>query len=634
MKANVSARGYTTVILIINMKRFITQEDDERKRFETLRGKRDFANVLRTVWPEQVRKQDIFTTMEDFRKRNISEAGKQLETGDIIATDQIGFATGVFRSLMLEEYSFPAYAVDKSRIQFSPDLETNFQFKTLFKRVWDRWEIYIRPTFSGFFVIRLTNRYQEKTRSLLAIAQDVLRLQESIDVLSAQKWLEHSRERYFNDPDTLDIKERSVKALLDWVGGNDHKGELLYYPIQWKIAMEVASRFVELIGSEIPMPEAKPINLVRPDPSLSIPLHDSYVIHHFDDVLAEPSLFKKPNGKTKSNAQSIVSLNDIRQSHILKRTLVNLIEGSLLRSQSIHSSKATDVLNTQTIESTSYFPNPKWSLADNLFELNQASWNDEFCLLGARTALIIPSQEWKNSEISVSTVPSSTLHVKYLRYWGAIERMVEFVIEIRVLSQLIESESYDLLREIAQTVHETRSKLFTGDIKLDQRLPDLVTRAAYLRHLAALSQSLSHPQLWSRAEYAIQKATYLLEQLGVPTILEHIERNITSISSVVDHVDELYLADLSEKENDNSTILSLGLAAASLTLTLLMLPSFWADIKSSWGDPFTVWQWMLAAFGIVLSICLIAGALYMLRIAFIQRKKVKKMFDKFLEGTS
>lgn len=211
---------------------------------------------------------------------------------------------------------------------------------------------------------------------------------------------------------------------------------------------------------------------------------------------------------------------------------------------------------------------------------------------------------------------------------------MEFVIEIRVLSQLIESESYDLLREIAQTVHETRSKLFTGDIKLDQRLPDLVTRAAYLRHLAALSQSLSHPQLWSRAEYAIQKATYLLEQLGVPTILEHIERNITSISSVVDHVDELYLADLSEKENDNSTILSLGLAAASLTLTLLMLPSFWADIKSSWGDPFTVWQWMLAAFGIVLSICLIAGALYMLRIAFIQRKKVKKMFDKFLEGTS
>ena len=440
-------------------------------------------------------------------------------------------------------------------------------------------------------MIRLTNHYEEKTRSILAIAQYVLRLQESIDVPSAQKWLEHSRERYFNDPATLDVKERSVKALLDWVGGgNDHTGELLYYPIQWKIAMEVASRFVQLIGSEIPMQDAKPINLLIPDPSLSIPLHDSYVIHHFDDVLAEPSLFKKQNGKTKSNAQSIVTLNDIRQSHILKRTLVNLMEGSLLRNQSIVSNKTTDVLNTQTIESTSYFPNPKWSLADGLFDQNQASWNDEFCLLGARTALIIPSQEWKNSEISVSTVPSSTLHVKYLRYWGAIERMIEFVIEIRVLSQLIESESYDLLGEIAQTVHETRSKLFSGDIKLDQRLPDLVTRAAYLRHLAALSQSLSHPQLWSRAEYALKKS------------------------------------DLSFG--------AIGLAAASLTLTLLMLPSFWADIKTGWGDPFSPWQWALAAFGIVLSICLIAGALYMLRIAFIQRKKVKKMFDKFLEGTS
>ena len=186
--------------------------------------------------------------------------------------------------------------------------------------------------------------------------------------------------------------------------------------------------------------------------------------------------------------------------------------------------------------------------------------------------------------------------------------------------------------EIAQVVHETRSMLFSGDIKLDTRLPDLVSRAAYLRHLGALSQSLSHPQLWSRAEYAIRKATYLLDQLGIPTIQEHIERNMTSISSVVDHVDELYLADLSEKENDNSTILSIGLAAASLTLTLLMLPSFWADIETSWGKPFALWQWILAGFGTLLSVSLIFGALYLLRIAFIQRKKVKKMFDKFLEG--
>ena len=394
--------------------------------------------------------------------------------------------------------------------------------------------------------------------------------------------------------------------------------------------MEVASRFVQLIGSEIPMDGAESVKLVSPEPSLSIPLHDSYVIHHFEDILAESSIVGKQNGKSNNRSQIAVTLNDIRNSHILKRALLNLVEGSLLRNTVNDEKNAKDLVTTQDIEVGGSFPKPRWNLVDDFFEHNQASWNDEFCLLGARTALIIPSQEWRNSEISVSSVPSSTLHVKYARYWGAIERMIEFLVEIRVLSQLIESESFRLLGEIAQSVHETRSMLFSGDIKLGERLPDLVAHAAYLRHLAALSQSLSHPQLWSRAEYAIRKADYLLEQLGVPTIQAHIERNINSINSVVDHVDELYLADLSEKENDNSTILSIGLAAASLTLTLLMLPSFWADTSVSLSATYPFLHQVLVIVGTGLSVALIIGALYMLRIAFIQRKKVKKMFDKFL----
>jgi len=632
MKASVSARGYTSVILVMNMKRFISP--DERKRFETIRGKREFASVLRTIWPGAIQKQDVFMTTEEYKRQRIAKDGLELEPGDTMSTEQIGFATGVFRSLMLEEFNFPTYAVNKACIEFSQDLESNFQFKALFKKVWDRWDIYIRPTFSGFFVIRLTHRYKDKARSLLAIAQDVLRLQESIDIPSAQRWLEHSRERYSEDPDTLNVKERSVKALLKWVGGEaEESGELLYYPVQWKIAMEVASRFVQLIGCEISVPGANPIGLITPDPSMSIPLHDSYVIHHFDEVLADTSILTGKSEKGNNKNQIAVTLNDIRQSHILKRMLVNLGEGSLLQNRSIAAQNATDVLDTQALLAGSCFPNPKWGLVDSLFEQNQASWNDELCLLGPRTALIIPSQDWKHSQISVSTVPSSTLHVKYPRYWGAIERMIEFLVEIRVLSQLIESESYALLGDIAQTVHETRSKLFSGDIKMDQRLPDQVTQAAYLRHLAALSQSLSHPQLWSRAEYAVKKATYLLEQLGVPIIQEHIQRNITSISSVVDHVDELYLADLSEAQNDNSTILSIGLAAASLTLTLLMFPSFWADLGMNKTEV-TLGQWILGIAGIAISVLLISGAIYMLRIAFVQRKKVIQMFKKFLDRSS
>jgi hypothetical protein len=620
----------------MNMKRFIAGDDRERERFEVLRGKPEFAEALRNIWPGKINSQNVFITMEEYKQRRATLTGKPLTPGDMMPLEQIGFATGIFRSLMLEKYNFPLYVVDKSQIQFSADLETNFQFKNLFKKVWDRWDIYIRPTASGFFLFRLTHRFREKSRSLLAIAQDVLRLQESLDIPSAQKWLERSRERYFNEPETLSVKERSVKALLDWVGATEHEtGDMLYYPIQWKIAMEVASRFVQLIGSELPIKDAEPIRLVRPEPSLSIPLHDSYVIHHFEDVLAEPSLIKKQNGKSNNHSQIVVTLNDIRNSHLLKRALVNLVEGSLLRNNSNGVTKADELVTTQVIEATGSFPNPKWGLVDHLFDENQASWNDEFCMLGARTALIIPSQEWRGSEISVSTVPSSTLHVKYARYWGAIERLVEFLVEIRVLSQLIEGESYKLLGEMAQTVHETRSMLFTGDIRLGKQVPDLVARAAYIRHLAALSQSLSHPQLWSRAEYAIKKANYLLEQLGVPTIQEHIERNITSINSVVDHIDELYLADLSEKSNDNSTVLSLVLAAASFTLTLLMLPSFWADIWAMFGNNNDQrgWQWVLGGIGTFFGLLLIIFAIILMIPAWSQRTRIWNMLRKLYNNS-
>ena len=50
MKVNICAWGYTSVILAMNMRRFVSQ--DERNDFETLRGKREFANVLRTKQAE------------------------------------------------------------------------------------------------------------------------------------------------------------------------------------------------------------------------------------------------------------------------------------------------------------------------------------------------------------------------------------------------------------------------------------------------------------------------------------------------------------------------------------------------------------------------------------------------------
>jgi hypothetical protein len=204
------------------------------------------------------------------------------------------------------------------------------------------------------------------------------------------------------------------------------------------------------------------------------------------------------------------------------------------------------------------------------------------------------------------------------------------VLEIRVMAQLIESASYEILVEIAEKIYKTQSKLFSGDIVMDDELPELVTRAASLRHQAALCQSLSHPQLWSRADFAMSKADYLLNELGVPMILAHVERNINSIVEFVNHIDELYLADLSEKSNDTTTVLSLVLAAASFTLTLLILPSFWADI---WGiipessQP-NKWQVGIGVFGTLFATALLALALWLIIMAWRQRKRIWNTLQK------
>lgn len=613
MKANVSAKGYTNVLLVLNMKRFVHEED--QARFERIRGREEFAYTLREIWPQKLAQQQIFTTIEEDKRRR--------ERPDAMTAEEVGFATGVFRTLMLERYSFPAYALARENVKFNDELLTNFQFKTLFLKIWNKWSVYIRPTNTGFFVIRLTNRHRDQPRSFLKLAQDVQRLQEPLDIRSAQNWLRDSRVKYNDSPEVLEIKERSVRSFLEWLGvDEDYSGDVLYYPVQWRLAMEVCSRFVEAVGSEIFVNgDEAPIRLQVPKPSISIPLHDSYVVHHFTEVFADKNLVSKSKSdKTNTNVQVPIDLNDIRRCPEIRQALVNLSEGAILKAE-----LAENPLETMD-ETTSFFPKHRWGMVDEIPNQNQATWNDELCLMSSRTAIILPSQKWRDHELLVSSIPGSTLRVKYHHYWRAIERLIEFVFEIRVMAQLLESASYDILVEISERIYQTQSKLFSGDIIMDEHLPELVSRAAALRHQAALCESLSHPQLWSRADFAISKADHLLGELGVPRILQHIERNINSIVEFVNHIDELYLADLSEKSNDNDARMSKVLAAASLTLTILILPSFWADIGQILNNQLVQYKPLLPAIervGDILAVVLIIAAFILFYFAFQLGKQFK-----------
>lgn len=575
MKAKISARGYTNVILVLNMKRFVAVED--QKRFESIRGTPQFAEVLRNGWWNAKSTKTPFT-------RNIHET-KPDQVVSSMSTEQVGFATGVFRALFLEEHVVPTYLLKKEMIKFPADLMDNFQFRNLFMQTWKSWKIYIRPTVTGMFVIRLTREYASP-RELIKIAEDVLKLHESLDVQSARAWLAKKKQEFKNQPADLKKVQGSVKAFLKWLGSKESdKGELLYNPVQWKIAMEVASLFVKATG-EIPIPGSEPLHLSKPEPRLSMPLHDSYVIYHIDDIFADESVVIKEeksnkadpqaaNPKTKGNnpsRQILVTPEDLNRSPVIKRTLINLLEGAILEHGSSTGNGDVDNISLN-------FPAQRWQIFDRIMESNLASWMGEICLLTSRTALIVPARKYKKDNLLVSTTPGATLKVKYARYWGAIERLVEFGIEIRTLAQLVERASYESLEETAQTVDTARKTLQAGDIELDSHLPQHVISAGNIRRLAALSQGMSDPLVWSRSEYAIGKAQYLLEQLGVPTLLTHIDRNMTSLNSLVDHIDDLYALDLAEKNNDLSAVMTLGLTAVSFILTLIMLPSFWTDIQ-------------------------------------------------------
>ncbi|MCB0165337.1 MAG: hypothetical protein KDI79_14000 [Anaerolineae bacterium] len=602
MSNGFAAKGYTRAILVLNMKRFI-RDSHARKRFETLRGSDELTTTLQVAWPQALQGQTRF--------RPLSEAG--------MTEEDVGFATGLFRSLMMKRLTAPTFSLDKSQVRFPADLESNFQFKTLFKRAWDRWDICIRPTVTGFFVIRLSFEYQQSPRTLIDLAKDAIKLQEPLDVPSAMNWLQYNRQRFKDDPEMLAKKESSVKALLAWLGAdvdNPQAGEMLYYPVQWKLAVEAVNLFVEAGGFTIPHKDGA-IRLQPSPPSLSLPIHDSYIIYHFDECFAEPGMINRTQaGKSQAGVKMAVSLNDIRKSKKSRNALVNLLEGTVLRDPDKPDSE---------LDANGYFPSPRWSRADGLLddpEANLASWNDELCLFTKRTALILPSRKWRVHEMAISTVPSATLKVQYARYWHAIERMIEFVLEVGVLAQLLESDSYRLLARIADTIERIRADMFKGDIVIEGELKEQMAQAAHLRRVAALAQSISHAQFWGRAEYAVLKADRLFELLDVPRITDHIERNIESINRVADHVDELYIADLAEKGNDKATILSLGLTAVSFILVLLVLPSFWADLIQSREDSVVPYDWLFYLYfysGSVLGFSLAGLAIILLLRAFQQQ---------------
>jgi hypothetical protein len=634
VKANVTAKGYVNVVLALNMKRFVAEKD--KLRFDRLRGTKDFGDVLCNIWPKSILSSGRFET--------VTEEKQHRDINDEMSTEEIGFATGIFRAPMLEEFTSPNYVLIKEGHKFPEHLVGNFQFKNLFISAWNDWNIFIRPTYTGLFIIRLTRQY-EKPVPLMDITHDVIKLQESLDVQSARRRLAEIETLYAGQPELIQKNRSSVLKFLEWLGTDEKSPtRMLYAPVQWKLAMEVAKILIESVGFKLPAKDNL-IELNSLDLKNSNPLHDSYIIYHLDELWANRRFIPKnqvdpdsddlettvPVRLEPGNMQSVRPEN-IRHSLDLQQQLASLIEGALLKKDKKDADHHSETVaeNDPDIEyKTKYSPRFEPDLARGIFKTDIATWQDELCVITPRATLLIPSYRSRHHELLIATLPGSTSHFDYVRYWGAVERMIEFVIEIQVLARLVERQSFYLLEKLSEITYRVRDLLFSGDIQLPDELPSLVAEAALVRRLNAFCRGLSNPRFWGRAEYATSKSEKLMEQLGLNQLLEQIEKNIDSINSVVDHVDEWYIADLAEQSNDMATLLSLGLAAVSFILTLLALPSFWVDLSAIHNLP-TWFLVFIKSVGTTLAFILMAAGVWMIIVSIKHWKQIKGVMNKSL----
>lgn len=562
MGEDIRATGQVDVILVLNMKRFI-QPSDERS-FESARGSKAFADELRNRWEDRLKSRETFSPIG-------LEVAWDSEGDPQIPVEKIGFLTGAFRQLLLEDYFTPAYFLHKERMLFPKPLQENFQFKKLFVDVWKHWNVFIRPTTTGMFVIRLNREYREKPKPLLEIATDVIQLQMSFDIPGAHHRLHELKKQITSDRATLQSKEESINKFLQWLGESGH---LDYAPVQWQLAMEVCREFVrDLIGIEetfaVQLPNGVKFHFWVPEPSISVPLHDSYVIYQFDELIAPPYLLKD-NMNTSPASHILVHASDIQRSRAIGSELVCLIEGAMLR----HSHGTVS-----GSETARRFPTHQQDYIDEVLKNNLASWEDELCLLTPRVALLYPSFSARRDELYVSTLPAITSRIDYLSYWEAIKRMIEFALEVRVLAQLVERSSATVLQELTGILRQIRSDVISENFKLNiPQIFQLISDAANLSRLVSLCQGLSNPHIWSRAEYACKKASRLIELLGISVFMEHSQRNVNNITDLINHIDELHLAALSDRSNKQAFWITTGISALSLAIIVFSLPSFWADI--------------------------------------------------------
>ncbi|MFN8527193.1 MAG: hypothetical protein U0670_01120 [Anaerolineae bacterium] len=579
--------GTTTHFVVLNMYQFVDRGNDEhgfpyRFRLDQVRGQRDFVRVLDEEWQGLIKKQGS----PKFRTQTDEER--------IASPERVGFATGLFRTSMLQKYQSPLFRVDLAAIlQSMPDFK-RFSQSSQFKPIAEAfiknpfWEVALRPTVLGTFVVHFVHR-QPKGLPIDAIDHQLKNLQRVFDILSLLK-----ADRAVRDGGVVDEQTEYDAALYRWLvqnmgaegssqqqhetrdnsrrnpGRYTHPMDLVTVRLQ--LATTIAREFLRCVTDRdrcvrvVTVPTARGEKETRftvkfsVDEPMNAPVLESYTIHHID-TLTNGGIPICRSDLDRTDGSEI----DIPR---IRRQLTRLLEGSVLFD-------STQPHDTQTD------PLIKENVAQRLFASDQATWQDELCLMTAHATVLWPSNKYQDFRVTTMThmeKPDGS-PFRYKDYWIALERMIEFILEIRMLVQVLDRASGQVVEDFVVHLDHTRRGMVNNDIELTPaEMTRLSSRAANVSRLVSMGQSLSSPSNWCRVESAIHKANHLIDLLAIPDFLKDIEFDANTLINLVNHLDDLYAANLSEEGNRSSERLTLTLAAASLLTSILGLASFLADI--------------------------------------------------------
>ncbi len=551
--------GHTRLIMAIDAQHFLPKE--RHGELDAFRNTPEFIRYVQKL-PHTMAHNDHF--------RTVSAPIATTEADDVeMDAELLGYAMGLFRYRLLETHHAPVYQVSKEGMEFEPELLTNLQFKKLFLPEWRQWDITIRLTPLGFFIVSLTREYKTATL-LLNVATDVVTLQSPFDLASAIGWL-HELEGSANPEQQR--RAQSIHHFLNWLHVDpDAPPPLLYSPVHWHIALEALRRFTELLppvtlnGNH----SSSLLNWCPAEHSLTPPFYDSYVNFFFERLYIPPETAPEEASLT-STEMKIVDAKDVRQNPELCGLLASLLEGAILK----RPGKNPKI----TKQSTRLLPRYRADLSEEIFKADTATWEDEICLITSRTTLVIPSDFARSQQLFISDLPTPTSKVTYQQYWRAFEHLLETGVEIQALAQLVENYSTQALEEVVKVMRRKQEGLMrVGEFAMERELLAHLTGATtrYSR-LLAIAQEMAEPHLISRAEYGVEKFQRLVEVMGTQRLLSYAERNITTLSDMVNHFDDIFQAETAAKVDRLVNWGSLMLAGVSLLFLVFTLPSFWLD---------------------------------------------------------